>query len=41
MTIEALQAICEKLPGVGPGIKWENHLCLNVVLNSKPYCRVK
>jgi predicted DNA-binding protein (MmcQ/YjbR family) len=30
MTIDALQAICEKLPGVTKDIKWENHLCFNV-----------
>jgi predicted DNA-binding protein (MmcQ/YjbR family) len=30
MTIETLQAICEKLPGVTQDIKWGNHLCFNV-----------
>jgi predicted DNA-binding protein (MmcQ/YjbR family) len=30
MTIEEIQLICEKLPGVTQDIKWENHLCFNV-----------
>jgi predicted DNA-binding protein (MmcQ/YjbR family) len=30
MTIETLQAICEKLPGITQDIKWEDHLCFNV-----------
>ncbi len=30
MTIETLQGICEKLPGVTQDIKWENHLCFNI-----------
>lgn len=30
MTIDMIQAICEKLPGVTQDIKWENHLCFNV-----------
>lgn len=30
MTIDAIQRICEKLPGVTEDIKWENHLCFNV-----------
>ena len=30
MTIEDLQKICEKLPGVTQDIKWEDHLCFNV-----------
>ncbi|MES2772636.1 MAG: MmcQ/YjbR family DNA-binding protein [Bacteroidota bacterium] len=31
MTIDAFQAICQKLPGVTEDIKWEDHLCFNVV----------
>jgi predicted DNA-binding protein (MmcQ/YjbR family) len=30
MTIEELQNICIKLPGVIQDIKWESHLCFNV-----------
>jgi predicted DNA-binding protein (MmcQ/YjbR family) len=30
MTIQDIQQICEKLPGVTQDIKWENHLCFNV-----------
>jgi predicted DNA-binding protein (MmcQ/YjbR family) len=30
MTLEELQDICKKFPGVTQDIKWENHLCFNV-----------
>jgi predicted DNA-binding protein (MmcQ/YjbR family) len=30
MTLEDLQAICKKFPGVTEDIKWENHLCFCV-----------
>jgi predicted DNA-binding protein (MmcQ/YjbR family) len=30
MTIEDLQIICKKFPGVTLDIKWEDHLCFNV-----------
>lgn len=30
MTIDAIQSICKKMPGVTEDIKWENHLCFNI-----------
>lgn len=30
MTLEDVQKICKKFPGVTEDIKWENHLCFNV-----------
>ncbi|ALW87053.1 hypothetical protein AUC43_19440 [Hymenobacter sedentarius] len=30
MTIEDLQAICQRLPGTTEDIKWDTHLCFNV-----------
>lgn len=30
MTIEDLQAICQRLPGTTEDIKWDVHLCFNV-----------
>jgi len=30
MTIEQLQSVCKKMPGVTEDIKWEDHLCFNV-----------
>ena len=30
MTIQTLQNVCLKLPGVEQDIKWEDHLCFNV-----------
>jgi len=30
MTIEDIQSICRKFPGVTEDIKWEDHLCFNV-----------
>ena len=30
MTIDTLQDICLKLPGVTQDIKWEDHLCFNI-----------
>lgn len=30
MSIEDLQAICQKLKGVTQDIKWEDHLCFNI-----------
>jgi predicted DNA-binding protein (MmcQ/YjbR family) len=30
MTIEEIQALCEKLKGVTLDIKWEDHLCFNI-----------
>lgn len=31
MTIEEIQSICKSYAGVTEDIKWENHLCFNVV----------
>ena len=30
MTIEDIQALCKKLPGVTEDIKWSDHLCFNI-----------
>lgn len=30
MTIETLQLICKRYPGVTEDIKWEDHLCFNI-----------
>jgi hypothetical protein len=36
MTIETIQSICHKLPGVTEDIKLGEHLCFNV--GGKPFC---